>query len=63
MRLKETNLNHDPQWRETHNLHSKLNWILIGFLVVAGYFLAMEHKVHLEGFLTYIPYLLLLSSD
>lgn len=31
---------------------------LIGFLIVAGYFLLMEHKAHIVEFL---PYLLLLA--
>lgn len=54
-------MNHDPQSPENHNPNSKLNWILLGFLVIAGYFLVMEHKAHLDGVLTYLPYLLLLA--
>lgn len=34
------------------------NWILIGFLAVAGFFLFSEHRAHLLGWL---PYLLLLA--
>ena len=52
-------MNHDHQPHPNHG--SKLNWVLFGFLVVAGYFLVMEHKAHLEGVLTYLPYLLLLA--
>jgi hypothetical protein len=35
--------------------------VLIGFLAIAVYFLIAEHKAHLEGVLTYLPYLLLLA--
>ena len=54
-------MNHDPQSHENHNPNSKLNWVLLGFLAIAGYFLVMEHKAHLEGVLYYLPYLLLLA--
>ena len=54
-------MNHDHQSHASHDRNSKFNWILIGFLVVAGYFLVMEHKAHLQGVLTYLPYLLLLA--
>lgn len=40
---------------------STTNWILIGFLLIIGYFLVMEHKAHLEGVRGYLPYLLLLA--
>lgn len=36
----------------------RANWILIGFLAVAGFFLLSEHRAHLLGWL---PYLLLLA--
>ncbi len=54
-------MNHDHQSHASHNRNSRFNWILIGFLAVAGYFLVMEHKAHLQGVLTYLPYLLLLA--
>ena len=43
--------------------HSKplVNWILIGFLLVAGYFLITEHRAHLVGALYFLPYLLLFA--
>lgn len=34
------------------------NWVLIGFLAVAAFFLLAEHRAHLLGWL---PYLLLLA--
>ena len=54
-------MDHDHRSHEARNSHSILNWILICFLLVAGYFLVMEHKAHLEGSLAYLPYLLLLA--
>lgn len=37
---------------------SRSKWVLVGFLVVAAYFLWAEHRAHLMGAL---PYLLLLA--
>ena len=36
-------------------------WVFIAFLVMAGFFLIMEHRAHLEGNLHYLPFLLLLA--
>jgi hypothetical protein len=41
--------------------HSTVRWVFIGFLLVAGYFLIMEHRAHLGGVLYYLPFLLLLA--
>lgn len=47
-----------------HNQHgpargpSRSKWVLVGFLLVAAYFLWTEHQAHLMGAL---PYLLLLA--
>ena len=54
-------MDHDTQSREGHKSKPILNWILIGFLLVAGYFLIMEHRAHLGGILYYLPFLLLLA--
>ena len=54
-------MRHDRQSEGIRKSHSKLNWILIGFLLVVGYFLVMEHRAHLEGVFNYLPYLLLLA--
>lgn len=35
--------------------------VLIGFLVIAGYFLITEHRAHLALALPYLPWLLLLA--
>lgn len=49
----------DSQDRSEHAQHaSRGKWILVGFLVVAAYFLWTEHQAHLMGAL---PYLLLLA--
>lgn len=29
-------------------------WVLIGFLIIAGFFLFTEHRAHLLGFLPYL---------
>jgi len=42
-------------------LPHRTKWVLIGFLIVAGYFLILEHRAHLSGALDYLPYLLLLA--
>jgi hypothetical protein len=54
-------MDHDHQSYENRNSNPKFNGILIGFALVAGYFLVMEHKAHLGGLLNYLPYLLLLA--
>ena len=46
---------------ESHHHEQKLSraqWVLIGFLAVAGFFLVTEHRAHLFGFL---PFLLVLA--
>jgi len=49
---------------DTHEHHSphggkrRVNWILIGFLAIAAFFLFSEHRAHLLGVL---PFLLLLA--
>ena len=35
-----------PAWRR-----SRLNWALIGFLAIAGFFLFTEHRAHVLGVL------------
>lgn len=37
---------------------SRSNWVLLGFLAIAGFFLLTEHKAHVLGIL---PFLLLLA--
>ena len=50
--------------RRSHGDHGsawKVIGTFIGFALVAGYFLVMEHRAHLEGVLNYLPILLLLA--
>jgi hypothetical protein len=54
-------MHHDHQSHETRHANPTFNWILVGFLLVAGYFLVLEHRAHLEGVLYVLPYLLLLA--
>ena len=54
-------MDHDPQLPENRDSSFVFKCILAGFLLVAGYFLVLEHKAHLEGALQYLPYLLLLA--
>jgi len=42
-------------------LKRRAAWILAGFLLVAAYFLVMEHRAHLSGWLQYLPLLLVLA--
>jgi len=49
---------------DTHEHHppsggkARINWVLIGFLAIAAFFLFSEHRAHTLGIL---PYLLLLA--
>lgn len=36
-------------------------WVFWGFLLIAGLFLALEHRAHLADYMPYLPYLLLLA--
>ncbi len=54
-------MEHDHQTHQGHRTNSIAKWILIGFLLVAGYFLVLEHRAHLAGVLGYLPLLLLLG--
>lgn len=47
-----------PDQQQHHAQSSRSKWVLAGFLVVAAYFLWMEHRAHVIEFL---PYLLLLA--
>lgn len=40
---------------------SRSGIVLIGFLLIAGYFLVTEHRAHLALALPYLPWLLLLA--
>lgn len=40
--------------RHGKGLESRGNWVLIGFLLIAGFFLLTEHRAHLLGVLPFI---------
>lgn len=40
---------HDPARRSL-----RINWVLIGFLAIAGFFLFTEHRAHLLGVLPFV---------
>ena len=54
-------MDHDHQAHKACYSNPVFKWIFIGFLLVAGYFLIMEHKAHLAGVLGFLPFLLLLA--
>lgn len=49
---------HGEQQRETNRMPSASKWAMVGFLVIAGYFLITEHRAHVVQFL---PFLLILA--
>ena len=36
---------------------NRTKWVLIGFLLIAGFFLFSEHRAHLLGFLPFLLFL------
>lgn len=53
------NLRNDgPQNRKANRMPSASKWAMIGFLIIAGYFLITEHRAHVIQFL---PFLLILA--
>lgn len=52
-------LKHDHQGGNRKNwLASRSNWILLAFLIIAGFYLITEHNAHVFGVL---PFLILLA--
>jgi hypothetical protein len=51
-------MDHSQQPIATERQFSPGNWVLIGFLAIAAFFLWTEHRAHLLGIL---PFLLLLA--
>ena len=54
-------MNHDDQFSDTNRWRKRANWVLLGFLAIAAYFLITEHRAHLAGLLYFLPYLFLLA--
>jgi hypothetical protein len=52
-------MNHDDESRDSRRWKSRVNWVLIGFIGIAAYFLITEHRAHLDGLLYYLPFLFL----
>lgn len=40
-----------------HCHNNRLRWVFIGFALVAGFFLFVEHRAHLFGWLPYLLFL------
>ena len=51
----------EHQTNNKQRMLSKSKLVLIGFMIVAGYFLFTEHRAHLGGVLYYLPFLFLLA--
>ena len=47
-------MDHMHQHHGTERAENRWKWALIGFLVVAGYFLWTEHRAHLFGALAFL---------
>lgn len=54
-------MNDEHEVHHDNAMRLKSRWVLIGFLIVAGYFLITEHRAHLSEALYFLPYLLLLA--
>lgn len=52
---------HEHEGDHIQRTLSKSTLVLIGFLIVAAYFLFTEHRAHLGGVLYYLPFLFLLA--
>jgi hypothetical protein len=51
-------MTHEQPQQDADRRSLRSNWVLVGFLVIAGFFLLTEHRAHLLGIL---PFLLLLA--
>ena len=47
-------MNHDHQHQPDSSMKtiSRAKWVFIGFLIIAAFFLATEHRAHLSGWLS-----------
>lgn len=54
-------MNHNDESRDSMRWKSRANWVLIGFIAIAAYFLITEHRAHLAGFMYFLPFLFLLA--
>jgi hypothetical protein len=51
-------MTHEKRQQDANRRSARSNWVLVGFLAIAGFFLLTEHRAHLLGIL---PFLLLLA--
>ena len=58
--MSEQNHSHEDK-RPQNFFSSRGRIVLIGFLLIAGYFLITEHSAHLALAIPYLPYALLLA--
>jgi hypothetical protein len=55
-------MSHEHGSPEGSNRQDRIfKWVFGGFLLIALYFLLMEHRAHLSGWLRWLPWLLLLA--
>lgn len=56
--MTEHQHHHEKDERNAGSMPSASKWAMIGFLIIAGYFLIMEHRAHVIQFL---PFLLIIA--
>lgn len=54
-------MNHKDEFSDTGRWQKRANWVLMGFVAIAAYFLITEHRAHLAGLAYYLPFLFLLA--
>lgn len=50
-------MDHTHQHDDIEPTPRRGKWVLLGFLLIAGFFLFSEHRAHLPGFLPYLLFL------
>lgn len=50
-----------PEDNSNHRRRPITTYVLVGFIAIATYLLVLEHRAHLSGILSYLPYLFLLA--
>lgn len=50
-------MDHTYQRDDTDRTPHRGKWVLLGFMLIAGFFLSTEHRAHLLGFLPYLLFL------
>ena len=47
--------------KEKHGKASRRKWVLLGSLTIIAFYLIAEHRVHLLGYLQYLPFLIFIG--